>query len=35
MHRDDEPNALARKSFLLTMLATVLYVGAVFAYVLR
>lgn len=34
MHNVDEPTALAKKSFVITMIGVVLYVGAVFAFIL-
>lgn len=35
MSNDDEPERLAKKTFLITMLGTALYVGAVFVFILR
>ncbi len=35
MHNGDDPIAVAKKTYVITMIGIVLYVGAVFAFILR
>jgi hypothetical protein len=35
MQSGDDPNALSKKTFLITMIGVALYAGAVFVFILR